>query len=678
MRRLIIPTTPFQKNAGWMIVITRWKRPPNQQRHCRLFSLTPRMHRRTTVSLQQHQQPSHHGCFLPITSSRSLATEAKPPKQKKKKSSKQSKAKKKARQRDQQLRYNDRQNRRTETGRQNNLHPAAKMKRILSACDFWFSDGHLRRDVFLTRELNDFGGWARIGTLANFDKLRGWTDTSLVFRALDHPAVEKRYRVVVNRAFVEAGVRNRLRRNRQTKLNEQFVQQQQAEEQKERKDRMQELEAQLNKMREEYYRPLYKMLLDECDEYEKNQDATDRALEEAKRQEVLANMDPVERWLETARDKIRTAKEWFAAPEQVIDMKEEEEEEDDDDEMMWQWYWEGHCEEALMEEDEEFAELRREMESLEHQEEHEEEAKWLEADWDRRMMRDFGEVTRDNKFHDDQSDHALYPEVTIRGDDDLTIEELPFPVVDDGSDLLKYALVRHRRKTLDIINSLSDVPDDDDMGDDDMGDDYEFNELDSPLHDDDDDDDLLVLPEGPPRKPVKFKKPQTKHLPKYTSQRKVHVIKNPAQLRAFCIKLKKSLERYSTSSANSNNNTNATTTKTTAIGFDVEYCTLEMDIRNTLPAMLQLASPQGDQAGIVGLIWLDKFPDFGRQVMNNSGDSNSDDSYADLLSILSDPHILKVGVGTCLQKNRQPYGWRWLQVFLSHYFFLLLSLNIFF
>jgi hypothetical protein len=75
--------------------------------------------------------------------------------------------------------------------------------------------------------------------------------------------------------------------------------------------------------------------------------------------------------------------------------------------------------------------------------------------------------------------------------------------------------------------------------------------------------------------------------------------------------------------------------KAYAVACDVEYCTLEYDIRNTLPALIQLSGPT--PSGPVGLIWLDKFPDHGRDLLTNP-------DYAPLVSLFSDPKLLKVGV----------------------------------
>jgi hypothetical protein len=64
--------------------------------------------------------------------------------------------------------------------------------------------------------------------------------------------------------------------------------------------------------------------------------------------------------------------------------------------------------------------------------------------------------------------------------------------------------------------------------------------------------------------------------------------------------------------------------------------------------MLQLASPIPNS--VVGLIWLDKFPDHGRGML-------SDDNAQPLLEILSDSSILKVGVGSTADAEHLASWW---------------------
>eukprot|EP00581_Thalassiosira_minuscula_P010493 CAMPEP_0183710686 /NCGR_PEP_ID=MMETSP0737-20130205/6357_1 /TAXON_ID=385413 /ORGANISM="Thalassiosira miniscula, Strain CCMP1093" /LENGTH=574 /DNA_ID=CAMNT_0025939011 /DNA_START=185 /DNA_END=1909 /DNA_ORIENTATION=+ len=119
---------------------------------------------------------------------------------------------------------------------------------------------------------------------------------------------------------------------------------------------------------------------------------------------------------------------------------------------------------------------------------------------------------------------------------------------------------------------------------------------------------------------------------KYFSNREVYVVENAQQLVTFC----HALVEKSGSNA--------------AIGFDVEYCRLNEDIRGSLPAMLTLASSDPMMKGIVGLIWLDKFPNHGK-------DMHIDPECQELMSILSNPSISKIGVGVSRDAKHLASWW---------------------
>jgi hypothetical protein len=56
--------------------------------------------------------------------------------------------------------------------RQKNLHPAAKMKRVLSATDYWFSDVNLRTDAHLQGQLHLHKGYVRTaGAIVNLSEI---------------------------------------------------------------------------------------------------------------------------------------------------------------------------------------------------------------------------------------------------------------------------------------------------------------------------------------------------------------------------------------------------------------------------------------------------------------------------------------------------------------------------
>jgi len=114
-----------------------------------------------------------------------------------------------------------------------------------------------------------------------------------------------------------------------------------------------------------------------------------------------------------------------------------------------------------------------------------------------------------------------------------------------------------------------------------------------------------------------------KQLRKYETDKEIVVVQNIKQLANLCERIRESItesvEKYGTD-------------KAAVLGLDAEYATLDTDIRPGLPAMLQISALEGP----VGLIWLDKFPDHGRNVLN-------DNHYAPLATLLADPNIIKVG-----------------------------------
>ena len=75
---------------------------------------------------------------------------------------------------------------------------------------------------------------------------------------------------------------------------------------------------------------------------------------------------------------------------------------------------------------------------------------------------------------------------------------------------------------------------------------------------------------------------------------------------------------------------------------------MEMDIRGNLQAMLQLASPEPN--GVVGLIWLDKFPNHGKDMINDKG-------YEEFRSLLNDSSISKVGAGASADARNLAMWW---------------------
>jgi len=222
---------------------------------------------------------------------------------------------------------------------------------------------------------------------------------------------------------------------------------------------------------------------------------------------------------------------------------------------------------------------------------------------------------------------------------DTTDDEYDTADVDDGYIDLSHALLRHKRVSLAYLDELAAET-------------YEAMqrgqmEMEFGGYDGGDNfwDEIELEDEPPP------KKSKPKQLPNYRTSQQVQVIQNPSKLKNFCDTLTKSVEK---SFAAHDNDPNAS-----AIGFDVEYCSLELDIRGTLPAMLQLAGPTKESP--IGLIWLDKFPDHGRNMIGKS-------EYEPLLRILADPKILKVGVGASKDAKHLLSWWGVNDRKHSHYF----------
>jgi hypothetical protein len=215
----------------------------------------------------------------------------------------------------------------------------------------------------------------------------------------------------------------------------------------------------------------------------------------------------------------------------------------------------------------------------------------------------------ENEVSDSEPDDAEDVEQEKQGNEDVNLE---------------HALVRHKRVTFEYLQELSrpivDVSDE--SFDESMYDGYSNSFVEEWDHEWD--GGLDEVDDAPKQKPAKNIMKQYG----IVKSRQVVLIQSPEKLKNFCDMLTASVRKNVAAHGGDPN--------FSAIGFDVEYCSLELDIRNTLPAMIQLAGP-GDKAP-VGLIWLDKFPNHGRDVIGM-------EKCKPLLDILANYEILKVGVG---------------------------------
>ena len=545
-----------------------------------------------------------------------------------------SKKRKKVKQKARQKRKNERRKWYSEDQarikRMKNLHPAAKMKRIISACDFWFSNGNLSQDSFFLDELRDYQGWVRVSTLADFPKLEGWCDQNLIVNALKNEAVSRRYQVVFHRELVEKATLNRRRRQQRKEIERKREEMDRKKVQKEynkwRKDRMKKLERDLDETRGKWFLSLYKEDLYEGLKYDQEELAKEKqeCLERQKIQleQQWPSMTSMKKAVHLVRSQIESAKDGiFPAPDPREEEMEEERKEIEgytEADIDWGFYCESEDEFQLQEENEKFKEAVIEFERLEEEIENEQHGSDWEWRQQRLMEREFGYIEGQVEDEKKKKEGAYFETLGLKDDGkSLKDEELPKVIQDDGSNLLMYALVRHKRVNLEYLSNLTKIGELETIndGDDEFMEEYGWGYN---LYNTEDFSEWGALDEEKTGVENNNSQPKKKNLQKYSSSRELHIITKSTKLASFCQKLRESVAR----------------SQIKAIGFDVEYCTLEMNIRNTLPAILQLASPESN--GPVGLIWLDKFPNHGKDMIG-------DDDCKDLLSILSDYQILKVG-----------------------------------
>lgn len=411
-----------------------------------------------------------------------------PPKKKKKGASPRRLSSKERRKRESEAarRRNDRRGRDENLKRKRGLHPAAKWKRVLSQCDYWFSEANLRGDAFLRDELKQRGGWVPIASLLAFPKFRHWTDARLLVDAFASSAARKRYAIRYEAPSTATRVKNKKRG---------------------------------------------KISPEGQDAQQSSSPTDETSAIDVPASEVETNeprLSPME------------GPSSFASGARLVELR-------------------------------------------------------------RRSQLEEAELPVDND--EKQEDWG-----TGEGDGSAR-REAPACAAPDP----EHALVRHRRVDLAKIRRIEESLILESAQADMLEEEY---------------DDLLGTDAA---KQIREKDPNLKQ---YITSRDVVLLSNEKGLEAFCDKLRSSVNCHAEKWSGD--------AKAKAIGFDVEYCSLELDIRNTLPAMLQLASPH--ESGPVGLVWLDKFPDHGRDMLN-------DGACAPLTSLLADPAVLKVGVGASRDAN---------------------------
>ena len=523
---------------------------------------------------------------------------------------------KRKKQAEKQRRQNQWRKDQTKKKRMKGLHPAAKMKRILSYCDNLFHKGNIAMDPFYSEELVDYHGHVRISVLASERKLEHWgDDPTLICDTFRSEAANRRYKVVFNQEFVEAATRNRKRREIRKRAEESQQKKLEKKENRAKKLRRRELKRFIENTREEFWRRRYPEALQEALDEERAEVVNER-------EEKASKMTWSEGALFYATKKWDDAREWML---RISSIRKKSTSKIEDCDIDWDWYYYGEFEQELLE-NPEFEEAVIEFEDLEEYFDYYN----REETFDFFNIKDCREIDLRKIGKDGKID------LTIEDKDHKQDEKVSLPVVDDGSDDFYFALVRPKKLTPEDYSFGNCVEDDDLYGDDTISD-YSEDSVPSAAYDFSEEDSEIDRFFPPPENPEP-KKNKTTKLRKYSSERIVRVIKNAKQLNSFCRDLNESL----------NSNTKDDVGGSRAVGFDVEYCSLEMDIRTTLPAMLQLASP--DPKGPVGLIWLDKFPNHGKYMIG-------DPKYEALLSILSSPDIFKVGAGVTRDAQHLAAWW---------------------
>ena len=79
--------------------------------------------------------------------------------------------KKREKQRAAQLYRNERQAAANKLQKWANLHPAAKMKRVISLCGHWFGKNNLPNDAFIVNTMVEHDGWMPLHTLLSFPRI---------------------------------------------------------------------------------------------------------------------------------------------------------------------------------------------------------------------------------------------------------------------------------------------------------------------------------------------------------------------------------------------------------------------------------------------------------------------------------------------------------------------------
>lgn len=478
------------------------------------------------------------------------------PKKKMKKPKKLSSKVRRKRESEKQKRINEYKRRERDLYRKRGLHEAAKWKRILSQCDYWFSDINLRQDDYMRGIIKKHEAWIPVRELLTFPKFHHWVTAQLIVDACQSSAA-KRYKVKYPSKPEKSDKVKQKKESTKLPTIEKELPPQPPESSPEESFAVKKPEVAVKKPEPEAPAHQENWLRRTLQSVSVFQTVTSIFTSESSPpQSTKSNV--VEGDHQTAHRQVETSAN-------IDDMEESEDESDNDDD--------DHG--TLSDED------------------------------------------SDDEFPSDNEDDTVRDDAHCFGDVDPVEEDDTQALATEEDDLPQFvqeekdtekdpmkALVGHRRVNLEYILFLEQQ----------INDEERLQREGKGLEDAGDGKDAP--------------KPKKKQFRNYSTKREVIVAQNATQLKDLCTRLRSAAEQTSKERSGDS--------KASVIGFDVEYCTLELDIRNNLPAMLQLASP--NKKGPVGLVWLDKFPDHGRNMLHEQ-------DCAPLTSLLADPAILKVGVG---------------------------------
>jgi La domain/3'-5' exonuclease len=517
-----------------------------------------------------------------------------------------------------------------------NLHPASKWKRILSACDFWFSRGNLLTDEFMRETLKRHHGWIPIKTLLTFPKFHHWTDAQLLVDAFNSTAAH-RFVITFDKTLYNMPKKKKKERKQAGVLAAKAVKSKvdvataATGETTTTPKMLDELVASpltpadrpaaasssnIRDMLEKYntWMPV-RALLSVVTAFGIQSSTAASDIKETKEQGMPTEETPVADVIKEFPEEPGKIEPLIREDEEQPNTGDKPTEDDDDDWKDWD-----------IVDDVDKKDPRND-----------------EEDWD---LTDYEDELSDDKKDRLEDDHELLDESSLdeddwSDDDDAETyyddKEEDFRSETDADDLkvpdtqptepqnLAYAFVRHRRVNVEYIELLEQEIRQAQQEYEVALEKYEKYYAENPDAVFNDVDEFLLNGKEDGKPQDKKKKARHKE---YTSKREVVILRGKKGLQKFCNDLIASARATAAEHGND--------PKACAIGFDVEYCTLELDIRNTLPAMIQLSAHS--KTGPVGLLWLDKFPDHGRDVLSN-------DAYAPLTALLADPTILKVGVG---------------------------------